>query len=134
MGSAYLFGVTGAATGSGAHGLETGNQVLIKGADQVEYNGVKTITNTGTNTYTFTVSGTPTTPATGNVKSSLVVIDATVDGSGNASDTRTWPSTQPITGRVRKGSSSTFYKSSPLAGTISNTAGLSLTAQMIPDA
>lgn len=116
-----------------SHGLETDNKVLIKGANQVEYNGVKTITNTGANTYTFTVSGTPTTPATGTIKSSLVVIDATVDGSGNASDTRTWPSAQPISGRVRKGSSSTFYKTSPLAGTISSTAGLSLTAQMIPD-
>jgi hypothetical protein len=117
-----------------SHGLSTSDKVLIKGADQAEYNGVKTITNTGTNTYTYTVSGSPTTPATGTIKASLVVIDATVDGSGNASDTRTWPSSQPITGRVRKGSSATFYKSSPLAGTISSTTGLSLTAQMIPDA
>ena len=117
-----------------SHGLSTNDKVVITGANQAEYNGVFTITNTGTNTYTYTVSGTPTTPATGTIKASLVVIDATVDGSGNASDTRTWPSNQPIVGRVRKGSSTTYYKTSPLAGTISSTAGLALTAQMVPDA
>jgi hypothetical protein len=117
-----------------AHGLSTGDKVLIKGALQQEYNGVKTITNTGSGTYTYTVSGTPTTPATGTIKASLVVIDSAVDGSGNASDTRTWPSSQPITGRVRKGSAATFYKSSPISGTISSTSGFSATIQMIPDA
>jgi hypothetical protein len=134
--------VTVTATSSGttatvthtSHGLETGDKVLIKGANQAPYNGVFTITNTGTNTYTYTMGSSTTSPATGTLKASLVVIDATVDGSGNASDTRTWPSSQPIAGRVRKGSSATFYKESPISGTISNTAGFSATTQMIPDA
>jgi len=117
-----------------SHGLQNGDKVLILGADQYQYNGVKTISNVTTNTYDFTATGSPTTPATGTIKASLVLIDATVDGSGNASDTRTLPSNQPILGRVRKGSSATYYKTSPLAGTVSSTAGLALTAQMIPDA
>jgi hypothetical protein len=117
-----------------AHGLSNGDKVLIKGANQAEYNGVKTISNVSTDAYDFTVSGSPTTPATGTIKASLVVIDATVDGSGNASDTRSWPSDQPITGRVRKGSASTYYKSSPITGSIDSIAGFSATIQMIPDA
>jgi hypothetical protein len=80
------------------------------------------------------MASSPTSPATGTLKASLVVIDATVDGSGDASDTRTWPSNQPITGRVRKGSAATYYKSAPVSGTISSTAGFSATIQMIPDA
>jgi hypothetical protein len=133
--------VTVTATASGttatishtAHGLSTGDKVLIKGANQAAYNGVWTITVTGANAYTYTMGSSPVSPATGTLKASLVVIDATVDGSGNASDTRTWPSDQPITGRVRKGSSATYYKSSPVTGTIDSVAGFSATIQMIPD-
>jgi hypothetical protein len=134
--------VTVTATASGttatvthtAHGLSTGDKVLIKGSTIAAYNGVWTITNTGANTYTYTMGSSPASPATGTLKASLVVIDATVDGSGNASDTRTWPSDQPVTGRVRKGSAATYYKSAPITGTIDSTAGFSATIQMIPDA
>lgn len=52
-----------------AHGFVTGNSITISGADQAEYNGVKTVTVTGPTTFTFTVSLTtsqsPVTPATG---------------------------------------------------------------------
>jgi hypothetical protein len=116
-----------------AHGLVTGNKVLIKGATQSAYNGVWTITNTGANTYTYTMASSPTSPATGTLKASLVVLDGAVDGSGNISDTRTWPSNQPITGRVRKGTAATFYKSAPITGTINSVSGFAATIQMIPD-
>jgi hypothetical protein len=117
-----------------AHGLSTGDKVLIKGATLAAYNGVKTITVTGANAYTYTMGSSPASPAVGTIKASLVVIDAAVDGSGDASDTRSWPSDQPITGRVRKGSASTYYKSSPITGTIDSVSGFSATIQMIPDA
>jgi len=50
-----------------AHGLETGWDITIVGADQVEYNGNHVITVTSADTFTYTVSGTPATPATGDI-------------------------------------------------------------------
>lgn len=64
--------------------------------------------------------------------------DAIIDkvltnASGVASDTRSYSGNQPITGRVRKASSGTLYKTAPIAGTIDSGTGLSLTVLMIPD-
>ena len=117
-----------------AHGLANSDKVLITGANQPEYTGVKTISNVTTNTYDYTVSGTPTTPATGTVKSSQVIIDGTTDGvTGVISDTRSYGSDQPITGRVRRATSGTLYKTSPVVGTIDSSSGLSVNVLMIPD-
>lgn len=116
-----------------SHGLTSGDKVLIAGADQDEYNGVKTITVTGASTYTFTVSGTPTTPATGTITSTFVLIDGTTDVNGDITDTRSYSFDQPITGRVRRASSGVFYKNSPVTGTIDSETGLSLNVLMIPD-
>lgn len=62
-------GTTATATTVNAlHGFETGQDVLIEGADQEEYNGTHEITVTGPTTFTFTVTLTGTdvtTPATG---------------------------------------------------------------------
>lgn len=115
-----------------SHGLVDGKKVLIKGADQNEYNGVKTITVTGVNEYTYTVSGTPATPATGTIKATGVVIDGLTNASGIISDTRTHGTNQPITGRVRK-VTGTPYKTGAISGTINSTTGFSTTVQMIPD-
>lgn len=125
-------GSDGYATCTG-HGLVTGKQVLIKGADQQEYNGIFTVNVTGTNTYTFTVAGAPTTPATGTITSTGVVINGDTDGSGIITDTRSHTASQNITGRVRKSTSGTLYKTSILTGTISNTTGFSTTVVLIRD-
>ena len=116
-----------------AHGLEDGKKVLIKGADQQEYNGVKTITVINANSYSYTVSGTPTTPATGTIKATGVVIDGVTDSSGNITDLRSWSSSQPITGRIRKATGGTLYRTGVVSGTISNTTGFSTTVQLIRD-
>ena len=115
------------------HGLSTGKKVRILGADQTEYNGVKTITATTANAYTFTTTGTPTTPATGTITSTTVFIDDITDAIGEISDTRSFITNQPVRGRVRRATSGTLYKTSPISATISNTSGLSLSIQMIPD-
>ena len=125
-------GATATATCT-AHGLVSGTKAVIKGADQQEYNGVFTITSTGANTFTYTVSGTPTTPATGTIVTTGVVIDGTTDVSGVISDTRTHASTQPITGKIRKATGGTLYKTGSLSGSISTTAGFTATVQLIPD-
>jgi hypothetical protein len=115
-----------------AHGLSTNDRILIAGANQNEYNGLFDITVTGTNTYTYTVSGTPTTPATGSPVSTYVLIDSDTNGSGIASTVYNYSTDQPVTGVVRKGSSSTYFKTSVISGTITS-AGFDQTTLMVSD-
>lgn len=80
------------------------------------------------------VQNTPTTPATGaSIKATGVVIDGTTDGSGVIADTRSHTSNQPITGRVRRATGGTFYKTGVISGIIDSASGFSVTVQMIPD-
>lgn len=116
-----------------SHGLVDGKKVLIKGANQQEYNGIFVITYVNANSYTYTVSGSPATPATGTIKATGVLIDGTTDGSGIISDTRSHASDQPITGRVRKATSGTLYKTGVVTGVVDNGSGLSTTVLLIPD-
>jgi hypothetical protein len=116
-----------------SHGLSSNNKVYISGADQDEYNGVQTITVTDANTYTYTVSGTPTTPATGTIVSTGVIFEETTDVNGEVSDTRTFSSNQPISGWVRKSTSSPYYRQSNISSTINNSTGLTQTIQLISD-
>ena len=51
-----------------AHGFSDGQVVVIAGADQPEYNGPHVIFNTSPNTFEFNVTGSPGSPATGDVK------------------------------------------------------------------
>ena len=49
------------------HGLVSGMDVIIAGADQAEYNGTQQITVTAVNKFTYEIVGSPATPATGNL-------------------------------------------------------------------
>jgi hypothetical protein len=116
-----------------AHGYSTGQKVVIAGANEGEYNGLKTITVTGANGYDYTVSGTPATPATGTITSYRVVLDGDTNASGIVQDTAfNYTADLAVDGKVRKGTSSTYYKTSPLSGTIATT-GLDLTAFLVKD-
>jgi hypothetical protein len=118
------------------HGLLTGQKVMIKGADQNEYNCVAAITNVTTNAYDYTVTGTPTTPATGTITSTAVIIDGLTNASGVISDTRSYSANQSIgsESKVAKASSSPYFAASPaLSGTINTSSGLSLTVQLVLD-
>ena len=88
---------------------------------------------TDANTYTYTVSGTPDTPATGTIKATGVVLEGLSNASGIVTESRSWTSAQPITGRVRKSSGSPYYKTGAIDGEVSTTAGFSVTVQMIKD-
>jgi hypothetical protein len=119
-----------------AHGLSTGQKVYIYGTGDWTYMGVKTITVTGTNSYTYTVTGTPADPT--GCTATAVIIEATTDGSGQASDTRSYSGAQDIDSSrswVRKSSAADDpkYKTSPISGQISATAGLSVNVLMIED-
>lgn len=60
-------GSTATVTAATAHGLATGDSVLIQGADQSEYNIQAVVTKLTATTFTYQVSGTPVTPATGTI-------------------------------------------------------------------
>lgn len=115
------------------HGLVNGNKVVIRGADQAEYNGVKTISNVTTNAYDYTVSGTPTTPATGTIISTGVVLEGLTDVNGEITDTRTWTLTQPVVGVARKATTTPIFKDAQLTGSISPTTGLTITQALTFD-
>jgi hypothetical protein len=117
-----------------AHGLSTGDNVIIEGAVQDVYNGAYTVTVTGANAYIYTTNETITvSPATGTITSTFAFINEITNGSGIANDTRSLSSDQPIAGRVRMSSSSPYYQQQPITGTINKDNGLTLTIQLIRD-
>lgn len=117
-----------------AHGLSNGNFILIEGADQDEYNGIQTISNVSTNAYDFTVSGSPTTPATGTITATAVIISGTTNGSGIINDTRPYTSDQEFVGRVRDSTPpEPFYKTQAISGTIDNVSGRDVNVRLIRD-
>lgn len=116
-----------------AHGMKTGHKVKILGANENEFNRIKTITVTDANTYTYTVeSGAG--DATGTITSTAIIIDGLTNASGQIADTRGYGGTnQPITGTAKKGSGAPVYKSTPITGTIDSANGLSITTAMTKD-
>ena len=116
-----------------AHGMSNGDKVYITGANEGPYNGVFAISNVTTNAYDYTMAASTTSPATGTIKSSEVIIDEDTDASGIANDTRTFSSNQPILGRVRKGSGSPYYKTSRITGTVNSANGYTATILLILD-
>jgi len=116
-----------------AHGMTTGMSVIIRGADQDEYNGIYTIANVTTNAYNYTVSGTPVTPATGTITATCAILSSTTNGSGVLSTASfNYTSNQPITGKVRKATAGTKYKTGAITGTIT-ASGLDATVLLITD-
>lgn len=116
-----------------AHGMANGAKVIIFNAVQNAYNGLQTISNVTTNAYDYTVTGTPTTPATGTIIATGVVVEGLTNASGEIADTRTWTTNQPIEGTARKSTSSPYYKPGAITGTISNNTGFSSTISLIKD-
>lgn len=114
------------------HGLDNGSKVVIRGADQQEYNGVKTIDVSSINEYTYAISGSPVSPATGTVIATAVVMLNTTDVNGYFAKEFSYTGNQPVAGRVRKATSSPLYKNSPISGTITSN-GLSIETYMIVD-
>jgi hypothetical protein len=115
------------------HGLKTGDKVIISGANQPEYNGLKEIVLEDGDTYSYTVSGSPATPATGTITSTALLLEGLTDSNGQISDIRAHTTDQPIIGWVRKSSSSPYYKTGPFSGIVDTVAGYSQTVQLILD-
>lgn len=115
-----------------AHGMTAGMSVIIRGADQDEYNGVYAITNITTNAYDYTVSGTPATPATGTITATAQIMSGTTSALGVLTQTLEYYSDQPVIGKVRRATTGTKYKTGTIIGTIAST-GLNVTVLLIAD-
>lgn len=116
-----------------AHGLAEGSSVIIRGANQDEYNGVFAVSNVTTNAYDYTVSGTPTTPATGTITATAQILSGITSSGGILStDSFEFTNNQPVIGKIRMASGGQFYKSAAIIGAITS-AGLQQTVLMIPD-
>lgn len=116
------------------HGLSTNDKVVINGASHWQNNGVFQITVTGASSYTYTLPSAPGSSPTGTITSTFVALEGLTNASGVVSTSRVYASAQPVTGRVRKSTSGDdLFKTSPLSGSVSNTAGFSATVVMVPD-
>jgi len=85
-----------------AHGMISGEFIIIEGANEIDYNGAYLITVTGVNSYTYTVSGTPATPATGTITATSRLVNDLTDGAGEVNKTHRYTGLQPVEGVVRK--------------------------------
>lgn len=125
-GGDLLSGAAVAITRSGAvatvtlvgHGLTSGQQVEITGADQPEYNGMRTVTVVDADSFTYPVSGTPATPATGSPVVSRVVLYGLTDAGGQTSAQVGLFNPQPVTGYGRKGSAAPYFKQAVIGQTL----------------
>lgn len=115
------------------HGMATDDYVLIAGANEPEYNGLRKITVTGPSAYTYTVTGSPASPATGTITATWGMFNTLSNVSGIVTDTRILTADQPVVGKARKSTTSPLYKSQPITGTISASTGLTLDVLLTRD-
>lgn len=114
------------------HGLVTGDKVVIRGANQPEYNGVFTITYISADSYSYTVSGTPDTPATGTITATGAILEG-VTVLGVIQATRSFSVDQNVRGTARKTTSVPYYKISDFTDVVDSVDGLTKTVQLIYD-
>lgn len=141
--SNYFYQASVSITGSGTtatvshtgHGMVSGDFVIIDGVENDDdYNGVYEVTVTGVDQYTYTATETlGASPATGTITSTFAIISGTTNSSGQVSDVRSITANQTVSGWVRKSSGSPYYQQGAISGTVSSTAGLSLTIQLARD-
>lgn len=115
------------------HGLATNDKVEINGASHWQNNGVFQITVTGGGTYTYTMPSDPGSSPTGSIDSTFVALNGLTNVSGVVTASRVYASSQNVTGVARKGSASPFFVPADINDTVSNTAGMSVTAVMVSD-
>lgn len=124
-------GTTATVTHAG-HGLATGDLVKIRGANETELNITASITVTDANTYTYTITSIGGAPGTGSITSTYVVIheDTTAGIADNPNFAYT--ANQPITGVVRQGDVTPYYKQGIISGTITS-GGFDQTVLLVKD-
>ena len=119
-----------------AHGMVTGDKVNFRGASHYQNNGTFTITVTGVNAYTYTMVSAPGSNPTGTIKANFVYLAGLANSgtdSNQISVTRVLPTSQDVTGWVRKSSGSPHYAQGPVNSTVSNSSNTSLAGILTSD-
>jgi hypothetical protein len=116
-----------------SHGLSNGDKVAIRGANEIEYNGVFTISAATTNTYQYSMSADPGGNATGAPESTGVIIEGLTNASGEISASKNFSVDQPIRGFIRKSTTPPLYKSFQLSGSVDSDNGLTVSVRMQRD-
>ena len=126
---------TTATVSHNGHGLNTNEYVDLNGITNNTWDnwGAHKIIVSDANTYTYTTIDTGSTNYTGTIKATGVTIYGLTDSNGDISSSRTYALNQPLTGYVRKSSSSPYYKPAELNGEVDSSFGLSITVKLILD-
>lgn len=125
---------TATCTTTAAHGLSSGDTVVVRGAQPDGYNKVATVTVSSTTVFTYSVDSGLSSPATGTPVVSFVIISGLTDVSGDISASRSWGAAQEMSGWARlKNTVSPFYKDADIAFTVNTTSGNTINAVLQPD-
>lgn len=117
-----------------AHGIPDGEKVEIKNAVEPAYNGIFVVSVTGVNAYTYTMLSSTTSPATGTISATGVILSGLSSAAGIV--TRTdfpFSNDQPVTGKVRKNPPAPYFSQALIPPGTLDANGFSATALMIPD-
>lgn len=106
---------TATLTASVAHGLATGDKVVVRGAAEEPYNSVVSITVTSPTVFTFPIDSGATSPAGGTPVFSYAPIQGLTNASGVIQSSKTWPASQGLTGWARKSTTSPFFKQTAIS-------------------
>jgi hypothetical protein len=118
---------------STTHGYSIGDKVLIRGANEFDYNGIQTITNVvDVDNFEYTIAETPTTPATGTLTRQTIYLDDSTNASGQISTIANYVSDTPVTCVIRKATSAPYYKAFKQNATLTSN-GIEIQAVMIND-
>lgn len=117
-----------------AHGMVNGDFVVISGVtNEDEYNGVFTISNVSENYYEYTMATAPSANAIGTIKATFAFISGLTNAVGVISTSKVVNVDQPISGWVRKSSSSPYYQQGAISGTVTASSGFSANIQLARD-
>ena len=124
-------GTTATVTHSG-HNLLSNDKVEIRGASHDENNGVFQVTYISSTQYSYTMSSDPGSSPTGTITATFVALSG-LTSSGVLQTSRAYSSDQPVIGWARRSTSSPYYKTGPLSGTVDSANGYNNTAVLILD-
>jgi hypothetical protein len=113
-----------------AHGMASGDKVVIYGAANNQNLGIHSIAVLTVNTYTYTTTSLTTTDSG---TASFIFVEGLTNVSGKITANRVYPSNQLATGSIRKSTSAPYFKQSGLNGTVSSALDTSFTGVMISD-
>lgn len=119
------------------HGMITGDKVLIRflsDTGKIAANeGVFSITKLTNDSYSYTMGSSPGSSPSGTIYATYVLLNGTTNGSGQITMSRAFGTNQPVIGWARKSTSSPFYKTGAVTGTVDTGSGAQLSAILISD-